>query len=95
MAKGVSTGPSGKGEYRCFFSDMVEVKQGVPQRAVLSPCLFNIMLSDFPLANEVQVIGYADDITLISASTDVEIARYNMQLYIRKIENWTKNGGLS
>ncbi|KAF2363931.1 Reverse transcriptase domain [Trinorchestia longiramus] len=47
-------------------SEGVPITWGLPQGAVLSPLLFNIMLSDLPVADEVQLIIYADDITIRS-----------------------------
>ena len=47
-------------------SDEITVSCGLPQGAVLSPMLFNIMLSDIPKDDNVQLIIYADDITLLS-----------------------------
>ncbi|KAF2346244.1 Endonuclease/exonuclease/phosphatase [Trinorchestia longiramus] len=47
-------------------SEGVPITWGLPQGAVLSPLLFNIMLSDLPVADGVQLIIYADDITILS-----------------------------
>jgi len=43
-------------------SGKVAVQYGVPQVAVLSPTLFNIMLNDFPYDENV-LISYANDVT--------------------------------
>ena len=69
-------------------SNEVEVNQGVPQGAVLSPCLFNVMMYDFPHSNHVQTIGYADDITLIVSDTDIARAKQHIQQHLHNIERW-------
>ncbi|KAF2353311.1 Reverse transcriptase domain [Trinorchestia longiramus] len=47
-------------------SEGMHVTWGLPQGAVLSPLLFNIMSSDLTVADGVQLIIYADDITILS-----------------------------
>ncbi|KAF2343943.1 Reverse transcriptase domain [Trinorchestia longiramus] len=47
-------------------SEGAPITWGLPQGAVLNPLLFNIMLSDLPVADGVQLIIYADDITILS-----------------------------
>ena len=47
-----------------------QVKTGVPQGGVLSPTLFNIHTADIPIPTApVQVMLYADDITITSIRT--------------------------
>jgi hypothetical protein len=45
-------------------SEEVVLSRGVPQGAALSPILFNIMVSDVPQCQNVEMAAYADDITL-------------------------------
>ncbi|KAF2348089.1 Reverse transcriptase domain [Trinorchestia longiramus] len=47
-------------------SEGVPITWGLPQGAVISSLLFNIMLSDLPVADGVQLIIYADDINILS-----------------------------
>lgn len=61
---------------------------GVPQGAVLSPLLFNVMLHDLPTDPYVKVISYADDITLVSSDKNITIARNNIQSYLNKLTVW-------
>jgi hypothetical protein len=42
------------------------VRSGVPQGAVLSPTLFNILTSDFTTLTDVQLALFADDSALFS-----------------------------
>ena len=62
--------------------------KGLPQGAVLSPILFNAMLSDIPRSDNVKVLSYADDITLCCSAKTAEEASTNMQLYLDTLTSW-------
>jgi ribonuclease HI len=62
--------------------------RGLPQGAVLSPTLFNIMLSDLPRTPQVKVLSYADDITLAVVSGSVTAAEELMQSYLNSLGEW-------
>ena len=56
--------------YRSHTSRQRQFKTGVPQGGVLSTTLFNIYASDLlPPTAPVQVMAYADDITITSSHT--------------------------
>ena len=58
--------------YRNHTSKQRQFKTGVLQSGVLSPTLFNIYTSDLPPPSApVQLMAYADDITIISTHTQV------------------------
>ena len=61
---------------------------GVPQGAVLSPMLFNVMMHDLPKDDNIKVITYADDITLLTSDLKIENARQKMQNYITRLSTW-------
>ena len=81
--------------YRNHTSRQRQFKTGVPQFGVLSPTLFNIYTSDLPPPSEpVQVMAYADDITITSTHTCTSAAKKYIQPYIQKVFAWTKQYNL-
>jgi len=79
-----------EGEY----SSTRNITTGVPQGSILSPILFNIMVSDIPNDINVTTSEYADDITIYSVSNDIHLATRNTQTMIDKIEDWCSKWGL-
>ena len=75
-------------------SDEKEIKAGVPQGAVLSPILFNIMLHDLPTQEDIQVYVFADDITIACSDTDPKIVQRKLQGYTDQLIHWTTKWGL-
>ena len=66
-----------------------QFKTGVLPGGVLSPTLFNIYISDLPQPSApVQVMAYADDITITSTRTSV--AKKYIQPCLPKVFAWTK-----
>lgn len=65
-----------------------KLSRGLPQGAVISPCLFNIMLHDVPKHPDVKTIIYADDITISCSSKDINTARRTMQTYLNSFTKW-------
>ena len=81
--------------YRNHTSKQRQFKTGVPQGGVLSATLFNIYTSDLPPPSApVQVMAYADDITITSTHTSTSAAKKYIQPYLHKVFAWTKQNNL-
>ena len=82
--------------YRNHTSSQRQFKTGVPQGGVLSPTLFNIYTADIPPPRApVQVMVYADDITITSTHTSTSTAKKYIQPYLHKVFAWTTQNNLT
>ena len=72
------------------------IKAEVTQRGVLSPTLFNIYLSDipFPKINSLNLISYADDITITSSHSNTKTVIQNLLPCPNEIHTWAHNNNL-
>ena len=81
--------------YRNHTSKQRQFKTGVPQGGVLSPTLFNIYTSELsPPSAPVQVMAYADDITITSTHISTSAAKKHIQPYLHKVFAWIKQNNL-
>ena len=72
-----------------------QFKTSVPQGGVLSRTLFNIYTSDLPPPSvPVQVMAYADDITITPTHTSTSAANKYIQPSIQKVFAWSKQNNL-
>uniref|UniRef100_L7LXP3 Putative tick transposon n=1 Tax=Rhipicephalus pulchellus TaxID=72859 RepID=L7LXP3_RHIPC len=65
--------------------------RGVPQGAVLSPLLFNILLSSIPRHQRVNTYVYADDIAFFASADDIQSLYAILQGYLSTLEYWLDN----
>ena len=79
-----------EGEY----SSSRPIKSGVPQGAILSPTLFNVMMSDMLSTHGVSVAEYADDITFFVSHPNIQVATNLLQAQIDSFVDWTFRWGL-
>ena len=76
-------------------STIKEIGRGVPQGAILSPHLFNIMMADMPKENDIHIYNYADDITLSCIGEDTRMVKRKMQTYLNKLVTWLEGDGFT
>ena len=82
--------------YINYTSSQRQFKTGVPQGGVLSPTLFNIYTTDIPPSRApVQVMVYADDITIISIHTSASAAKKYIQPYLHTGFAWTQQNNVT
>ena len=87
------TGRTFKTYFEGRFSEMKSISTGVPQGAILSPLLFNIMTNDFPQSQDVTNLEYADDFTILCSSTSVAEAAKIMEEHLMKVYHWSRDWG--
>lgn len=75
-------------------SQSFPVTAGVTQGGVLSPVLFNLMLTDIPKSDGIEEYCYADDLTFaISCDSLIEATRL-MQKHINLVVRWLESWGM-
>ena len=81
--------------YRNHKYSQRQFKTGVLQRGVLSPTLFNIYTVDIPPPRApVQLMVYADDITITSIHTSTSAAKKYIQPYLHTVFTYTKQNNI-
>jgi len=60
-------------------SSTFDIKAGTLQGSVISPTLFNLMLTDIPQNENINMYIYADDITFSTSNRDFQQARSDLQ----------------
>jgi hypothetical protein len=71
-----------------YISESRIIKNGVPQGEVISPLLFNLMLSDFPPPPDVKHLLFADDVTIYTETKLPADAEVILQPYIDRVVKW-------
>lgn len=72
------------------YSELREVKAGVPQGSVLGPVLYLLYTSDIPQSDHVSIATFADDTAILATAQTVEEAANKLQYASEEIHQWTK-----
>lgn len=71
------------------YSDLKEIRAGVPQGSVLGPILYLLYTSDMPLLEGTTVATFADDTALLAVGKEQEISTRRLQVASNTILDWT------
>ena len=70
------------------------MRRGIPQGSCLSPTLFNLMISDIPRIQGIQISEFADDIAIVVTTDTIEAAYALLSLALNKLEEWANTWNL-
>lgn len=73
------------------YSELKDIKAGVPQGSVLGPTLYLIFTCDLPSMENITVATFADDTALLAIGNDVAESTNKLQLANDCISNWCKS----
>ncbi|KAK2574776.1 hypothetical protein KPH14_013044, partial [Odynerus spinipes] len=70
------------------YSEIKDIKAGVPQGSVLGPVLYTLYTADIPTANKSKILTFADDTAVLATHPDPTVAVAILQDHVTKIEKW-------
>ena len=76
-------------------SSLLRLKHGVPQGSVLGPLLFSVYVNDLPLYLQALCELFADDTTIHTSSTDINVVHDTLQNSIHELVKWTEQNHMS
>lgn len=79
--------------YEGEFSDEFPISSGVPQGSILSPTLFNVMISNIPHVQGVNMAEYADDIVIYTSDSNVKLATQRLQRQVNELTKYLDEWG--
>ena len=74
-------------------SSLRNSSSGVPQGGLLSPLLFNILLSDIPKIDGVKYLEFADDIVVYASDVDPNQAVIKLEHALMTLHGWVEDWG--
>ena len=80
-------------QYNGAMSSTRPIKTGVPQGGLLSPLLFNVLMSDLPVEDGIQMSLYADDIAIFASGCRPAEVAERIQGQLDSITRWTVEWG--
>jgi hypothetical protein len=72
------------------YSELREIKAGVPQGSVLGPVLYLLYTCDLPTLDYSTLATFADDTAILAEGKDHEEAANKLQTFIGHINTWTR-----
>ena len=72
------------------YSELKEIKAGVPQGSVLGPVLYLLYTSDFPKLECSIVATFADDTAILAVGSSNDESTGKLQTTINQIQKWMK-----
>ena len=90
-----STGRKQRLKINSSFSSYLDILQGVPQRSILGPLLFNLFLCNlFLFVEEADIISYTDDNTPYVCSKNVDVTLEKLEKVGKLLFEWFSNNFL-
>ena len=75
-------------EIKDTYSEVKDIKAGVPQGSVLRPILYTLYTANIPTTTNSKVLKFGDDTAILVRHTNPETAVKLLQEHITKIEKW-------
>jgi hypothetical protein len=72
------------------YSELKEIKAGVPQGSVLGPVLYLLYTCDIPTLENDTIATFADDTAILTVGKNNEEATEKLQTAVNQIKDWTK-----
>ena len=80
--------------YNGAFSKPRTLRAGVPQGSIISPCLFNFYIANYPDSIELHT-SYADDITAAASNSSIDSSTQQLTAHLGEVTDWASNLGMS
>ena len=71
------------------YSELKEIRAGVPQGSALGPLLYLLYTCDVPQSEETMIATFADDTAILAVASSVDEATQQLNLASDKILKWT------
>jgi hypothetical protein len=78
------------------FSNVLQIRTGVPQGSILGPLLFILYINDLVnVNNDVQLLMFADDTNMLMCDNNINSLEIRANLVLRDVSQWFKLNKLS